>query len=93
MNIRFDFLALRGYQYSSETFRNWRKFGPDLVVQAKATTTMDTDIDDQTIARFVEATSASPEHATFFLQACDGNFDRAVQMFQGGIIALMLSSK
>ena len=41
------------------------------------------DVDDQAVARFVEVTSATPDHATFFLQACGGNFDRAVQMYQG----------
>ena len=44
---------------------------------------MDVDIDDHTVARFVEVTSASPDHAMFFLQACGGNFDRAVQMYRG----------
>jgi hypothetical protein len=41
------------------------------------------EVDDHAVARFVEVTSATPDHATFFLAACDGNFDRAVQMYQG----------
>ncbi len=44
------------------------------------------DVDDHAVARFVEVTSATPEHATFFLQACGGNFDRAVQMYQQGLL-------
>jgi len=44
------------------------------------------EVDDHEVARFVEVTSATPDHATFFLQACGGNFDRAVQMYQGVFI-------
>jgi hypothetical protein len=47
------------------------------------------DVDDHAVARFVEITSATPAHATFFLQACGGNFDRAVQMYQQGLLFLL----
>ncbi|KAI7840654.1 hypothetical protein COHA_005675 [Chlorella ohadii] len=39
------------------------------------------DVDDQAIARFMEATHASAEQAQFFLEACGGDFDRAMNMF------------
>jgi hypothetical protein len=41
------------------------------------------DVDDRELARFMEATHASADQAQFFLEACGGNYDRALSMFQG----------
>lgn len=40
------------------------------------------NVDDETVARFVAATNATVDHALFFLQACGGNYDKAVEMYR-----------
>lgn len=49
---------------------------------------MDSSVGDHLIARFIAETNATIDHATFFLQACDGNYDRAVQMYRGTMYEL-----
>ncbi|EFN56883.1 hypothetical protein CHLNCDRAFT_144534 [Chlorella variabilis] len=39
------------------------------------------DVDDQELARFMEATHASFDQAQFFLEASGGNYERALSMF------------
>lgn len=41
------------------------------------------EVDDQQLARFMEAAHCSLEQAQFFLEACGGSFDRALTMFHG----------
>lgn len=40
------------------------------------------DVNDEAVARFVSQTNATVDHALFFLQACGGNYDRAVEMYR-----------
>ena len=41
------------------------------------------EIDDSAVARFVSATSCEPAQAQFFLEACGGNYERALEMHRG----------
>ena len=43
------------------------------------------EVDDQQLARFLEATHCSVEQAQFFLEASGGAFDRALNMFYGAV--------
>ena len=38
---------------------------------------------DDELARFMDATGAGPDQAQFFLEACGGNYERALSMFYG----------
>lgn len=42
-------------------------------------------VDDEAVARFMSAAHCDAEQAQFFLEACGGNHDRALQMFLGGL--------
>lgn len=41
------------------------------------------DVDDQELARLMEATGAGPDQAQFFLEASGGNYERALAMAYG----------
>jgi len=41
------------------------------------------DFQDEDLARFIEETTASADQARFFLEACGGNYARALQMYRG----------
>jgi hypothetical protein len=45
--------------------------------------TMDPDIDDATISRFMSVTGCNLQHARFLLEATNGNFQSAQQMYYG----------
>jgi hypothetical protein len=51
------------------------------------------DVDDQELARFMEATGAGPDQAQFFLEACGGNYERALSMFYGELQPARLGSR
>ena len=41
------------------------------------------DVNDEDLARFIEATHCGVEQAQFFLEASGGNYDRALNLFYG----------
>lgn len=47
---------------------------------------------DSTVAEFCSVTSCAPEQARFFLEASNGQFDRAVSMYFGEYKVLNLTN-